>query len=37
MSSGWAAWPEGEITYFVFSEEDVMPDRDGGRVVGSCL
>ena len=44
MSSGWAAWPEEEMTYFGFgwSEEEsedvaVIPAAEGGRVEGIDL
>ena len=37
ISSGWAAWPEDEITYLGLSEPLASPVEDGGRVDGSVL
>ena len=37
ISSGWAACPEAETTYFGFSVPLSSPVDDGGRVEGSDL
>lgn len=37
ISSGWAAWPEGAITYFARSMPLESAVEDGGRVDGMGL